>query len=96
MLLSPAPTVLVDVTESDVLMQEEIFGPILPILTVETVEQGICFINEREKPLALYVFSDQSQVGSHETSRAFHWILNYRVIHPVAGLLDKEVYAYHY
>ncbi|XP_027027671.1 aldehyde dehydrogenase family 3 member B1 [Tachysurus fulvidraco] len=57
-----APTVLVDVTESDVLMQEEIFGPILPILTVESLEQGISFINDREKPLALYVFSDQSQV----------------------------------
>ncbi|TSK87486.1 Aldehyde dehydrogenase family 3 member B1 [Bagarius yarrelli] len=57
-----APTVLVDVTESDALMQEEIFGPILPILTFKSLEQGIRFINEKEKPLALYVFSDQSQV----------------------------------
>lgn len=59
---------IVDLTEGDTLMQEEIFGPILPILTVESLEQGINFINEREKPLALYVFSDQSQVGSQETS----------------------------
>ncbi|XP_060757307.1 aldehyde dehydrogenase family 3 member B1 [Neoarius graeffei] len=57
-----APTVIVDLTESDALMQEEIFGPLLPILTVESLEQGISFINGREKPLALYVFSDQSPI----------------------------------
>ncbi|XP_022071089.1 aldehyde dehydrogenase family 3 member B1 [Acanthochromis polyacanthus] len=55
-----APTVVVDVAEDDVLMGEEIFGPILPILTVESLDQGIAFINSREKPLALYAFSDDS------------------------------------
>lgn len=55
-----APTVVVDVAEDDVLMGEEIFGPILPILTVESLEQGIAFISSREKPLALYAFSDDS------------------------------------
>lgn len=53
---------LVDVQESDVLMQEEIFGPILPIITIESLQEGIDFINRREKPLALYVFSDESSV----------------------------------
>lgn len=53
---------LVDVPEDDVLMQEEIFGPILPILTVDSLEEGINFINQRDKPLALYVFSDESSV----------------------------------
>lgn len=57
-----APTVVVDVDEDDVLMQEEIFGPILPIVTVDSVEKGIEFLNGREKPLALYVFSDDSSV----------------------------------
>nr|XP_020463985.1 aldehyde dehydrogenase family 3 member B1-like [Monopterus albus]XP_020463986.1 aldehyde dehydrogenase family 3 member B1-like [Monopterus albus] len=57
-----APTVVVDVAEDDALMQEEIFGPILPILTVDSLEKGIDFINRREKPLALYVFSDESSV----------------------------------
>lgn len=57
-----APTVVVDVQESDALMQEEIFGPILPILTIKSLDEGINFINEREKPLALYVFSDDSQI----------------------------------
>ncbi|ROL49321.1 Aldehyde dehydrogenase family 3 member B1 [Anabarilius grahami] len=57
-----APTVVVDVKESDALMQEEIFGPILPILAIKSLDEGINFINEREKPLALYAFSDESQV----------------------------------
>ncbi|XP_056609746.1 aldehyde dehydrogenase family 3 member B1 [Triplophysa dalaica] len=57
-----APTVVVDVQESDALMQEEIFGPILPILTVKSLDEGINFVNEREKPLALYVFSDEIQI----------------------------------
>ncbi|GAA6228633.1 aldehyde dehydrogenase family 3 member B1-like isoform X1 [Lates japonicus] len=57
-----APTVVVDVVEDDALMKEEIFGPILPILTVESLEKGIDFINRHEKPLALYVFSDESSV----------------------------------
>ena len=38
-------------------MQEEIFGPILPVLKVSSVNEAISFINERDKPLALYVFS---------------------------------------
>uniref|UniRef100_A0A8C6U6U1 Aldehyde dehydrogenase 3 family, member B1 n=1 Tax=Neogobius melanostomus TaxID=47308 RepID=A0A8C6U6U1_9GOBI len=59
-----APTVLVDVPEDDALMQEEIFGPILPILTVETLEEGINFINQRDKPLALYLFSDVASVAN--------------------------------
>uniref|UniRef100_A0A3Q4AUS7 Aldehyde dehydrogenase n=1 Tax=Mola mola TaxID=94237 RepID=A0A3Q4AUS7_MOLML len=57
-----APTVVVDVTEDDALMQEEIFGPILPIITVDSLEKSIEFVNRREKPLALYVFSDESSV----------------------------------
>ncbi|XP_033826495.1 aldehyde dehydrogenase family 3 member B1 [Periophthalmus magnuspinnatus] len=57
-----APTVLVDVPEDDSLMQEEIFGPLLPLLTVSSVDEAIDFMNNREKPLALYVFSDDSSV----------------------------------
>ncbi|KAM3836143.1 aldehyde dehydrogenase family 3 member B1 [Diretmus argenteus] len=57
-----APTVVVDVEESDVLMEQEIFGPILPFLTITSLEEGIDFINRREKALALYVFSEESSV----------------------------------
>lgn len=57
-----APTVVVDVAEDDALMEEEIFGPILPILTVDSVKEGIEYMNSKDKPLALYVFSDDSSV----------------------------------
>ncbi|KAM8975170.1 aldehyde dehydrogenase family 3 member B1 [Pelodytes ibericus] len=57
-----APTILTDVKELDPVMQNEIFGPILPILTVGGIEDAIGFINQREKPLATYVYSSNSQV----------------------------------
>lgn len=44
-------------------MEEEIFGPVLPILSVKGVDEAIEFINSREKPLALYVFSNDKKVG---------------------------------
>lgn len=50
------PTLLIDVKPDDRIMQEEIFGPVLPILIVATPEEAIEFINSREKPLAVYVF----------------------------------------
>ncbi|XP_069713358.1 aldehyde dehydrogenase family 3 member B1-like isoform X4 [Phaenicophaeus curvirostris] len=57
-----APTVLVDVQQDDPVMQEEIFGPILPIIPVASVDDAIAFINARERPLALYVFSSCKKV----------------------------------
>ncbi|KAL9922187.1 aldehyde dehydrogenase type III isoform 4-T4 [Glossina fuscipes fuscipes] len=60
------PTIIVDVKPDDPVMQEEIFGPILPILNVESAYEAIKFINGREKPLALYVMSN-----SNETVKLF-------------------------
>lgn len=57
-----APTVMRDVLPGSKVMQEEIFGPLLPILTVGGLDEAISFINEREKPLALYVFSSDDKV----------------------------------
>uniref|UniRef100_A0A4W4HLG1 Aldehyde dehydrogenase n=1 Tax=Electrophorus electricus TaxID=8005 RepID=A0A4W4HLG1_ELEEL len=57
-----APTVLRDVTPESKVMQEEIFGPVLPIVPIKGVNEAIQFINEREKPLALYVFSSSNKV----------------------------------
>jgi aldehyde dehydrogenase (NAD+) len=51
---------MIDATSGDAAMQEEIFGPILPIVEIENVEAAIEFVNAREKPLALYVFSEDS------------------------------------
>lgn len=51
------PTIMDDVSADDSVMQEEIFGPVLPILTYRETEEAISFIQKREHPLALYVFS---------------------------------------
>jgi len=55
-------TVITGVKMSDATMKEEIFGPILPIITIESVEEAIDLITSRDKPLALYVFSEREGV----------------------------------
>ncbi|KAM9812065.1 aldehyde dehydrogenase family 3 member A2-like isoform 3-T6 [Syngnathus typhle] len=57
-----APTILKDVPPDSKLMQEEIFGPLLPIVTVSGLDEAINFINKRDKPLALYIFSSDKKV----------------------------------
>ncbi|XP_075575532.1 aldehyde dehydrogenase family 3 member A2-like isoform X2 [Pelecanus crispus] len=57
-----APTILTDVSPESKVMDEEIFGPVLPILCVKSVGEAIEFINRREKPLALYVFSNNKKL----------------------------------
>ena len=51
------PTVVVDPDPGSPLMDEEIFGPILPVVTVDSVEEATGFINGKDKPLALYLFT---------------------------------------
>ena len=55
--LSMEPTVLVDPSPDEPAMTDEIFGPILPVVTVESIDDAISFVNSRPKPLAAYVFS---------------------------------------
>lgn len=57
-----APTIVSNVESSDSLMREEIFGPILPIMTVDSANEAIEFINRGEKPLTLYIYSNKSDV----------------------------------
>ncbi|XP_069767617.1 aldehyde dehydrogenase family 3 member A2-like isoform X2 [Narcine bancroftii] len=57
-----APTIVTDVDPDSRIMQEEIFGPLLPIVTVSGVDEAIAFINKREKPLALYPFSHNQKL----------------------------------
>ncbi len=52
-----APTVLIDPPEDLEVMREEIFGPILPLKTYQTLEDAIAYVNQRERPLALYLFA---------------------------------------
>lgn len=51
------PTILYPVGEQDPVMQEEIFGPVMPVLEYEALDEAIDFIRSRPKPLALYIFS---------------------------------------
>ncbi|MDP7737590.1 aldehyde dehydrogenase family protein [Mycobacterium paragordonae] len=51
------PTVVVDPAQDGPLMQNEIFGPILPVLTVKNLDEAISFINARPKPLSAYLFT---------------------------------------
>jgi aldehyde dehydrogenase (NAD+) len=52
-----APTVLIDVSLDDPVMGEEIFGPILPVIAVDSLQEAIDIVNRDDKPLALYSFS---------------------------------------
>ncbi len=52
-----APTVLVDVPADAPVLQEEIFGPVLPVVTYRSLEDALAYVRNRPKPLALYVFT---------------------------------------
>ncbi len=52
-----APTILTNVDTNSALMEEEIFGPLLPVLSYERLEEAVDFVNTKPKPLALYFFS---------------------------------------
>jgi len=56
------PTILDHVSPEDPVMQEEIFGPVLPILTYDSLNEAVAFINGRPHPLALYLFSEDKAV----------------------------------
>lgn len=60
--LSIEPAIVLDVTMDDAIMQEEIFGPILPFVTCSSSQKAIDIINSRPKPLALYIFSDSKKL----------------------------------
>ena len=59
-----APTILVDVPPDSPVMQEEVFGPILPVLEVDSVDEVIRCVNAQPAPLGLYVFSEDADVSA--------------------------------
>uniref|UniRef100_A0A3Q2HIS9 Aldehyde dehydrogenase family 3 member A2 n=1 Tax=Equus caballus TaxID=9796 RepID=A0A3Q2HIS9_HORSE len=98
-----APTVLIDVDPESKVMQEEIFGPILPIVPVKNAEEAIRFINEREKPLAFYVFSHNDKLVKRmiEGTSSGAVTVNDVVVHfmlsslPFGGVGSSGMGAYH-
>ena len=63
------PTIMDCVSYDDKVMQEEIFGPILPILTYDSLEEVISKVNSGEKPLALYIFSENKKIINQVLSK---------------------------
>ena len=59
------PTVITNVASTNPLMTDEIFGPILPIVYYSQIQEAIDFVNQKEKPLALYVFSKDDNFNKH-------------------------------
>lgn len=98
-----APTVLKNVSADSLVMADEIFGPILPVLSVPDLDSAIRFVRERPKPLALYVFSssksNQSAVLDGTSSGGA--VINHVVWHlavpdlPFGGVGESGMGAYH-
>ncbi|KAG8945726.1 hypothetical protein FRC04_000585 [Tulasnella sp. 424] len=59
------PTIVKDVKEGDALLSGEIFGPILPIVPVKDLQEGIDYTNARSHPLALYIFTDDAKLKKY-------------------------------
>lgn len=98
-----APTVLVDPDPSAPVMQEEIFGPLLPVIAVDSVDDAIAFVNERPKPLALYVFSGDDDTADRviEQTSSGGAGINSTLLHigppdlPFGGVGPSGMGAYH-
>ena len=80
-----APTVLVDVALDSPIMKEEVFGPILPVLEIDSVEAVIEWVNGRPSPLGLYVFAEDKDVVEQilSATRSGDAEVNDCAIHPL-------------
>ena len=97
------PTILDNVTGEDPVMQEEIFGPILPVLPVDSLEEAIAFVRERPRPLALYLFTSSREAERRVFSQLSFGggCVNDTILHlasshlPFGGVGDSGMGAYH-
>ena len=80
-----APTVLVDVSPDSPIMQQEVFGPILPVLEIRSVEAVIEWVNSRPRPLGLYVFTEDPGVAERilDATESGDAAINDCTIHPL-------------
>lgn len=101
--LTVEPTVILNPDPSEPLMTEEIFGPILPILTVDSLDDAINFVNARPKPLAAYLFSRSRAVRNRVVSEvsAGGMLINHVAFQasttrlPFGGVGNSGMGAYH-
>ena len=98
-----APTIIDEVSPDDPVMQEEIFGPLLPLIEYDNIDEAIAFVNQRPQPLALYCFSENKEIQDRilrETSSGGGCI-NDTVSHigsqelPFGGIGESGMGAYH-
>lgn len=97
------PTVLLNVEKTDLIMQEEIFGPIMPILEYEKLDEAINFIVSGNKPLALYLFTQDKEVENKVLQSCSYGggCINDTIIHlatnymPFGGVGESGMGSYH-
>ena len=95
-----SPTLLTNVSPDSPVMQEEIFGPIFPVLTFNELDKAVRFVTNREKPLALYYFGTQGKFVVKHTS-AGGTCVNDTIMHianhhvPFGGVGNSGMAAYH-
>jgi aldehyde dehydrogenase (NAD+) len=98
-----APTILRGVSPDAPVMDEEIFGPILPVLRVESIEDAVAQVRSRPHPLALYVFADDDEVVDSvlDGTTSGGVCVNHTLMHlavpglPFGGVGDSGMGAYH-
>ncbi|XP_073035960.1 aldehyde dehydrogenase-like [Primulina eburnea] len=101
--LKIAPTIVLDVPADSLIMSDEIFGPLLPILTVDKIEDSINEINARAKPLAAYIFTNDKRLKEEfvKNVSAGGLLVNDTTIHlaesglPFGGVGESGMGAYH-
>ena len=97
------PTLVVDPAPGSALMREEIFGPILPVVTVDSPAEAVEFINRRDKPLALYLFTGSRTTEQEiiDSTSSGGVCVNHTVMHflvpelPFGGVGASGTGAYH-
>ncbi len=101
--VSIEPTIVLEPAPDDALMESEIFGPILPILTIESADAAIAFVNARPKPLAFYVFTESSSLSQRmiDAIPSGGAVVNHVAMHclipqlPFGGVGASGMGAYH-
>jgi aldehyde dehydrogenase (NAD+) len=101
--LSIQPTVVVDPDPTEPLMTDEIFGPILPVITVQSLDDAISFVNSRPKPLAAYLFTKTKSIRERVVKEvsAGGMVINHLLFHfvthkmPFGGVGPSGMGAYH-
>jgi coniferyl-aldehyde dehydrogenase len=98
-----APALILDATPDMAVMREEIFGPVLPVVSYRDIEEAIAFVNARPRPLALYVFGEDDAARARilERTTSGNVTINDTLLHyaiddlPFGGVGASGIGAYH-